>query len=114
MQHDIRKLCFDILRAIEDITTFTAGLDFEDYQQSRVIKLAVERDYEIIGEALRRMQLRFEADFSSVTEGRKIIDFRNLLSHGYDDIADEIVWAITSSDLSILESDIRQILRENE
>ncbi len=78
MQHDIRKLCYDIIQVIEDIKDFTAGLDFEIYQQSRIVKLAVERNYEIIGEALRRMQLRFEADFSNVKDGRKIIDFRNL------------------------------------
>lgn len=114
MQHDISKLCYDILQGIEDIRNFTAGLDFDNYQQSRIVKLAVEPNYEIIGEALRRMQARFEAESTRVTDGRKIIDFRNLLAHAYDGIADEIVWPITTSDLNILESDIQRILKENE
>lgn len=91
MQHDVRKLCFDILKAITDIKTFTAGLEFDTYQKRRLVRLAVERDYEIIGEALKRMELRFPDIFPTITDGRKIIDFRNLLAHGYDDIADEIV-----------------------
>ena len=99
MQHDIRKLCFDILQAINDIKTFTKDLDFESYRRNRVVKLAVERDYGIIGEALKRMQILFASDFSAITDGRKIIDFRNLLAHGYDDVADEIVWGITCSDI---------------
>ena len=80
MQHDLRKLCFDILQAIADIKDFTEGLNLDQYRTKRVIRLAVERDYEIIGEALKRMQTRFESDFLTITDGRKIIDFRNLLA----------------------------------
>ena len=114
MRHDVRKLCFDILQAIEEIKTFTVGLDFEGYQQNRLIRLAVERDYEIIGEALKRMELRFGEDFASITDGRKIIDFRNLLAHGYDDIADEVVWAITTSNIEVLKADVTRVLEENQ
>ena len=78
-----------------------------------MIRLAVERDYEIIGEALKRMELRFGEDFSSITDGRKIIDLRNLLAHGYDDIADEIVWDITKSNLTRLRSEIEEILNKH-
>ena len=114
MPHDIRKLCFDILQAVADIKTFTQGLDLEKYRTSRLVKLAVERDYEIIGEALKRMQSRFESEFLTVSNGRKIIDFRNLLAHAYDDIADEIVWSVTTSDLLVLETEIVNILNKYE
>ena len=114
MQHDVRKLCFDILQAIADIKTFTAGLDLARYRKDRLIRLAVERDYEIIGEALKRMQARFESDFLTITDGRKIIDFRNLLAHAYDDVADEIVWGITSSDINTLQTEVETILRNQE
>ncbi len=113
MQHDIRKLCFDILKAVADIKGFTEGLDLDKYRKNRVVKLAVECDYEIIGEALKRIQTRFESDFLRITDGRKIIDFRNLLAHAYDDIADEIVWDITNSNLLTLQSEIEEILNEN-
>jgi uncharacterized protein with HEPN domain len=106
MQHDIRTLCFDILRAISEIREFTDGLSFEDYCKNRLVKLAVERNYEIIGEALKRMETRFESEFRAITDGRKIIDFRNILAHGYDQIADEIVWAITCEGIDILEKEV--------
>ncbi|MEO7660294.1 MAG: HepT-like ribonuclease domain-containing protein [Pyrinomonadaceae bacterium] len=110
MPHDVRKLCFDILKAVADIKSFTVGLDLDAYRNSRIVKLAVERDYEIFGEALKRMQIRFESKFSTLTDGRKIIDFRNLLAHAYDDIADEIVWDITNSNLATLQSEIEELL----
>ena len=112
MRRNIQKLCFDILRAIDDNKTFTRDLDFEKYRQNRVVKLAVERDYEIIGEALKRMEVRFRSNFLTITDGRKIIDFRNLLAHGYDDVADEIVWDITCSDVRVLE--VKAILRNHQ
>lgn len=113
MQHDIRKLCFDILKAIAEIREFTSGIDLDQYRNNRVVKLAVERDYEIIGEALKRMQIRFEGEFAQIADGRKIIDFRNLLAHAYDDIADEIVWDITNSNLTILQTEIEDILNKH-
>lgn len=113
MLHDIRKLCFDILKAIAEIHDFTKGIDLDQYRKSRVVKLAVERDYEIIGEALKRMQIRFESEFLHITDGRKIIDFRNLLAHAYDDIADEIVWDITNFNLTTLQSEIEDILNNH-
>ena len=114
MQHDVRKLCFDILRAIADIRSFTNGLSLDEYRNDRLVKLAVERGYEIIGEALRRMEIRFASEFQNITDGRKIIDFRNLLIHGYDDVADEIVWSITTNNIQILESEIQNILRKQQ
>lgn len=113
MQHDIRKLCFDILKAITEVRDFTAGIDLDHYRKNRVVKLAVERDYEIVGEALKRMQTRFQSEFLKITDGRKIIDFRNLLAHAYDDIADEIVWDITNSNLTRLQSEIEDILKNH-
>lgn len=114
MQHDVRKLCFDILQAIADIKNFTEGLDFDQYRKNRMVKPAVESEYEIIGEALKRMQTLFEPDFLTIADGRKIIDFRNLLAHGYDDVADEIVWGITSSDVIVLQSEDEAIVRNHQ
>ncbi|MGH9946267.1 MAG: HepT-like ribonuclease domain-containing protein [Pyrinomonadaceae bacterium] len=93
MPHDIRKLCFDILKAISEISEFIKPLNFDQYRENRLLKLAVEREYEIIGETLRRMELRFNDNFQKITEGRKIIDFRNILSHGYDSVSNEIFGA---------------------
>lgn len=71
MLHDIRKLCFDILKAITEFRDFTAGVDLDQYRRNRVVKLAVERDYEIIGEALKRLETRFQSEFLMITDGPK-------------------------------------------
>ena len=114
MPRDLRKTCFDILQAVKEIEEFTKGKTLADYQTNRMLKLAVERDYEIIGEALRRMETDAPEKFLQVRNGRKIIDFRNILAHGYDAVADEIVWSITQNNLQVLKIEIQQIFEEIE
>lgn len=109
MPRDLRKTCFDILQAVEEIERFTTGKTLADYQTNRMLKLAVERDYEIIGEALRRMEIDFPDEFLTVSDGRRIIDFRNILAHGYDAISDEIVWSITENNIKVLKKEVEQI-----
>ena len=114
MPRDLRKTGFDISQAIAEIEEFTVGKTFADYQANRMLKMAIEREYEIIGEALRRMEIDFPAQFSQISDGRRIIDFRNLLAHGYDAVSDEIVWSVTENNLKILKKEIEQIFEELE
>lgn len=112
MPRDLRKICFDILQAIAEIEDFTANKMLTDYQTNRMLKMAVEREYEIIGEALRRVETEFPEKFLQISDGRKIIDFRNILAHGYDSISDEIVWSITQNNLQVLKAEIQQIFEK--
>ncbi|CAN5401312.1 DUF86 domain-containing protein [soil metagenome] len=114
MPRDLRKTCFDISQAIAEIEEFTANKTFAEYKVNRMLKMAIEREYEIIGEALRRMETDFPAQFLQISDGRRIIDFRNLLAHGYDSVADEIVWSVTENNLKILKKEIGQIFEELE
>ncbi len=114
MPRDLRKTCFDILQAVSEIEEFTAGKTFVDYKANRMLKMAIEREYEIIGEALRRMEIDFPAQFLQISDGRRIIDFRNILAHGYDAVSDEIVWSVTENNLKILKREIEQIFEELE
>ena len=114
MPRDLRKTCFDISQAVAEIEEFTAGKTFADYKANRMLKMAIEREYEIIGEALRRMEIDFPAQFSQISDGRRIIDFRNVLAHGYDSVADEIVWSITENNLKTLKKEIERIFGEIE
>jgi uncharacterized protein with HEPN domain len=66
---------------------FTRNNSFEDYCDDRMLQMAIERGFEIMSEELRRMR----EEFPKISDGRKIIDFRNILTHGYDVISDEIV-----------------------
>jgi uncharacterized protein with HEPN domain len=112
MPLDRKKICFDILQAVAEIEEFTAGKILADYQTNRMLKMAVEREYEIIGEALRRMETAFPKEFARISDGRRIIDFRNILAHGYDSVSDEIVWSVTENNLPLLKKQIQIIFEE--
>ena len=74
-------------------------MTFEAYRIDRKTQAAVERKFEIIGEALNRLS-RIDADLlATITNYRSIISFRNILAHGYDTIEDRVVWGIIETDL---------------
>ena len=76
------------------IQSFVNGMSFEAYLSDEKTRLAVERSFEIIGEALNRSYKLDPEAVDSVTDCRKIISFRNILAHCYDSIEDRIVWGI--------------------
>ena len=88
MNDEIRKFLFDVLLASEDIRSFTEGLDFSAYLKNKMVQRAVEREFEIIGEALNRIKKVDPELLEQVSAYHRIIGFRNILSHGYD-IIDE-------------------------
>jgi uncharacterized protein with HEPN domain len=73
MNGEIRKNLFDILQAAEEITAFTSNMDFQSYQKSAVTQRAVERDFEIIGEALNRIKRIDETFLDAISESHRII-----------------------------------------
>lgn len=92
------------------IQRFVAGLSFETYVEDARTRLAVERSFEIIGEALNRTA-RLDPELPKVLpDCRKIISFRNILAHGYDGIEDKLVWGIVEGALSDLLAQVSQIL----
>jgi uncharacterized protein with HEPN domain len=93
MPHSVRKLLLDLVLACEEITEFCAGKELTDFQSDRLLQLALERQFEIIGEALNRLQrIDPETLEKSIPEYRKIIGFRNVISHGYDIVDDAALW----------------------
>ncbi len=93
MPHKKRKLLLDISLSCGEILDFIDGKSFEDFQQDRMLQLAIEREFEIIGEALYRLSRIEEAElFRKIPEYRKIIDFRNIIAHGYDIIDEAALW----------------------
>lgn len=82
--------------------------DFSTYTKSLTIKRAVEREFEIIGEALSRLN-KLNSDIE-ISDKRRIIDFRNLLIHGYDGIDDVQVWAVIKNNLPMLEIERTRLL----
>jgi uncharacterized protein with HEPN domain len=94
MDERSRKLLWDIQTAGSAIQQFCRGRTKMDFAADLLLRSAVERQYEIIGEALRRLQLADVPLFARIPEGRRIIGFRNVLAHAYDTIDDAITWDI--------------------
>ena len=74
----------------------------EQYRSDQQLRAAVERQVQIIGEALQQLHRKFPAIAEKITDYRSIIDFRHILVHGYDRVEDDIVWGIVESRLPIL------------
>ncbi len=110
MNDEMKKNLVDILQAAEEIQAFVKGMDFPAYQGSHVTQRAVERDFEIIGEALNRIK-RIDPEFIEKISGHhRIIGFRNILIHGYDIVDEIIVWNAVENHLPVLVKEIQEIL----
>jgi uncharacterized protein with HEPN domain len=85
----------DIVSSINNILEFTKGMSFDGYKDDLKTRHAVERNFEIIGEAASRVPATFKAEHPSI-EWRIIKDFRNFIIHEYFGIDDQIVWETIS------------------
>jgi uncharacterized protein with HEPN domain len=112
MDNDIKAWLYDILNAIVEIGSFfnNEPKAFETYQNDLRTKRAIERNIEIIGEALSRI-LKRDATVT-ITNSRKIVDTRNRIIHGYDSVSDEVIWGIVVLYLPILQTEIQILLGE--
>lgn len=110
MNDEIRKHLIDILQAVEEIETFVHEMDLAAYKKSYITQRAVERNFEIIGEALNRIRKIDEEFLEKISEHNRIIGFRNILIHGYDVIDEIIVWKAVENHLPILKREIKDIL----
>lgn len=104
------KLLEDIRSAADFVKSVTQGVGLEQFRQNRLLRQAVERNFEIIGEAVRRLEKDDPDTASRITDYRRIIAFRNVLIHGYDVIEPAIVWSAVVDDLSRLLIDVRGLL----
>ena len=112
MRDEIKKNLIDALQAAEEIQNFVRGIDFKEYQNNLIIQRAVERDFEIIGEALNRTKKIDDELINRISGHNRIIGFRNILIHGYDVIDEAIVWKAITIHLPVLTKEIKQILAE--
>jgi uncharacterized protein with HEPN domain len=111
MNDEAKKLLTDIFESIVLIEEYTKDkLQFEIYSANRQLKDSVERRLEIIGEAMNSLQ---EMDENiSITSSRKIVNTRNKLIHGYDEVEDVIVWEIVVKHLPILKTEVQRLLSQ--
>lgn len=109
---EVAKYLFDIAQACDLLVQFTAGKTFEDYTRDPLLRSAVERQFEIIGEALSRA-LRLDPALSNhINSTARIIAFRNRLIHAYASIADDVVWGVLEGNLPALRREVEELLKE--
>ncbi len=104
-----KKLLADILLAIEEIDVFFEGeRNFLAYQNDLKLRKAVERELEIIGEAMSRL-LALVPNIE-ITDARKVVDLRNRIIHGYDKVVDEVIWGVLSKHIPTLKMEVKKHL----
>lgn len=108
-----------VLKALEDVQDCASfviaaaeGKELADYQGDRLLRQAIERNLEIIGEAIGRIDRFDAATASHISEHRRIIAFRNGLIHGYDLLDDELVWETAETEVPVLLLEVEGLLRE--
>lgn len=102
----------DALRAGEAITGFVDGRTESDYQSDLQLSSAVERQFEIIGEAISRALKEMPGLEPRLPEAREVIGFRNVLAHDYDGVAADMVWSTAHESLPVLIARLRALLEE--
>ncbi len=109
---------FDILACLKDIELSIIEIyeflpverNFFTFQKDLKTRKAVERNIEIIGEAMDRI-LKIDPGFQ-ITDSRKIVDTRNRIIHGYDSVSDDVIWLIVNRYLPVLEQEVDKLLKK--
>jgi len=106
MDNEIKAWLFDILQSINEVESYFENKPkrFDDYLKDIKTKRAIERNIEIIGEAVNRI-LKKDKDFK-LGNAQKIIGTRNRIIHGYDKISDDLIWSIVINHLTKLKEEI--------
>lgn len=110
MNEKVLKWLFDIKIAIEEINSYFVKYNrtFKEYQNNLILKRAIERNLEIIGEAVNKI-IKVEPDIE-ISNAKRIIGLRNQIIHAYDNISDENIWGIVIKHLPRLEQDINKLI----
>jgi uncharacterized protein with HEPN domain len=111
MDIEIKTWLYDILQSINEIDSYYANMPrkYADYLSDLKTKRAVERNIEIIGEAVNRI-LKKDKHFD-LENAQKIIGTRNRIAHGYDKISDDLIWSIVINNLPKLKEEVQNLLK---
>jgi uncharacterized protein with HEPN domain len=112
MQPDAAALIWDARRAAQLILNFVAGRTWQDYQSDAMLRSAVERQFEVIGESLNRLSRADPITAALVSDLPRIVAFRNVLVHGYATIDDVLVWEVATTRIDPLIATLSRLLSE--
>lgn len=116
MDERILKWLYDIKLCIDEIDGFfqEEEKDFFKYSNNLMLKRAIERNLEIIGEAVNRIITRDNSFTKKINNAKAIIGLRNQVIHAYDNISDETIWSILTNHLPKLKLEVDMLIQENE
>ncbi len=112
MNERIEKSLYDILQMIDEIDGYFADGErkYANFVNDTRTRRAVERNVEIIGEAVNRI-FKVNPDYP-ITAGRKIVNMRNLVAHAYDSLDTEMIWMIVINHLPPLRAEVEKLLAQ--
>jgi uncharacterized protein with HEPN domain len=113
MYGDAAKLIWDAQQALQRIQRFVARKDFAAYQSDELLRSAVERQFEILGEALNQLSRLDPNMTEKIPDLPRIVAFRNILIHGYASVDDRLVWGVVESRLKPLLDVVAALLSED-
>lgn len=110
MRLEAKKYLYDVKQAADLLLRFSKGKTFAEFKTDPLLCSAIERQFEIIGEALNQLS-RIDPDtVAAISEHRRIIAFRNILIHGYAEIDHRLVWGILEGKLPDLHQQVEALL----
>ena len=112
MRLETRKYLYDMQHAAALLREFTSNKTFADYERDAMLRAAVEREFEVIGEAMKQLAMVDEGVAASIQGYQRIIAFRNVLIHGYADVDDRLVWDVLETSLPTLAREIDLLLED--
>lgn len=114
MDEVLQKYLYDVLGAVTETLSFFEERPklFKEFASDLMLRRAIERDIEIMGEAMNRI-LKMCPDIR-ITNARKIVDTRNYIIHAYDSLSADILWSIIINHLPLLKTEVENLLEKPE
>ena len=110
MKPTLKKRLLDALEACHAIQNFVAGRAFAEYEQNLMMRSAVERQFEIVGEALNQAEMDDPELATLIPDIRRIVGLRNRIIHGYDSVDDQLLWQTIHTHVPPLAQQLAQLL----
>ncbi len=107
-----QKYLYDIVDCCKFILEMTKDKTVEDYKRDRVFRSALERELQIVGEAMLQLDNIKPEISENIAEHRNIIGFRHVLVHGYDSLDPDTVWNVVETKINILLEQAQSLLKQ--
>lgn len=113
MKTTLKKRLLDALDACRAIQSFVADRTFGEYEKNQLVRSAVERQFEIIGEALNQAEIENPELSTLIPDVRRIVGMRNRIIHGYDSVDDELLWQTIQKHVPPLAQRLAELLESD-